>query len=195
MKKTARTHDDIRSKILESATRTIDSEGYSALNARKLAKAADCSVGTLYNVFGDLDGITYAVNLGTIRKLRGQMRDAVTDSMDTAGERLHAMADAYFDFAVAHQNRWEALFRFRPRGEVDGTVGQEADALFALLRDSVDIRVEDDALLALWAAVHGVVELASQKHLIYYSSGSERHYIHLIVETALRGFTANSSSR
>jgi len=186
-------HDDIREKTLRAARAVVDESGHTALNARNLAAAAECSVGTLYNVFGDLDGVIYALNLHTAQALRQTLTDALAGAGKEPYIRLLALADAYFDFAQAHPRRWEALFRFRAKGAVDGTVGREGDALFALLKDSVGGTVPDDALLALWAAVHGVVELATQQHLIHYASGSERRYLRLILDAAMKGFAAEKS--
>ncbi len=185
-----KSHDDIRAAALEAATGVIDADGYLALNARTLAAAAGCSVGTLYNVFGDLDGVIYAVNLRTANALYTALETAMKTAGRRPQDRLHALADAYFDFAVAHPRRWESLFRFRLKRKADGSVGRAGEALFNLLKDSVNGSVEDDALLALWAAIHGVVELATQQHLMFYASGSERRYLRLILDTAFKGFAA-----
>ena len=185
-----KSHDDIRTSALDAATEVIDDDGYLALNARALAAASGCSVGTLYNVFGDLDGVVYAVNLRTANALYAALEGAVKDAGHRPEDRLHALADAYFDFAQDHPRRWESLFRFRLKGKADGSVGREGEALFDLLKDSVNGMVEDDALLALWAAIHGVVELATQQHLMFYASGSERRYLRLILDTAFKGFAA-----
>ena len=182
-------HDEIRDRALRAARDTVRQRGHDALNARSLAVEAGCSVGTLYNVFGDLDGVVYALNLRTAQSLRGALSDALDGAGDGPHARLPVLADAYYDFAQAHPREWEALFRFRPRGDVDGSVGREGERLFALLRDAAGGAVPDDALLALWAAVHGVVELAAQQHLIYYASGSERRYLRLILDAALNGLT------
>lgn len=188
-------HDEIREKTLQAALAMVDADGHAALNARSLAKAAGCSVGTLYNVFGDLDGVVYAVNLHTTRALRRTLAGALAGAGKGPYARLLALAEAYMDFAAAHPRRWEAMFRFRAGGPVDGSVGREGEALFALLKESVGGVVPDDALLALWAAVHGVVELATQQHLIYYASGSERRYLRLILDAAFKGFAEEYSSR
>ena len=188
---TKKSHDDVRAAAIEAATGVVDAEGYHALNARKLAVAAGCSVGTLYNVFGDLDGVIYQMNLRTAQALHAELETAVKAAGRRPEDRLHALADAYFDFATAHPRRWDSLFRFRLKGKADGSVGRTGEALFGLLKDSVNGMVADDALLALWAAIHGVVELATQEHLMFYATGSERRYLRLILDTAFRGFAAD----
>jgi len=188
------THSEIREKTLHAALDVVDADGYAALNARSLATAAECSVGTLYNVFGDLDGVVYALNHRTAQALRHALQTGLETAGEAPRDRLSALADAYFDFATAHPRRWEMLFRYRVKGPVDGSVGRGGDALFALLKESVGGAVPDDALLALWAAVHGVVELATQQHLIYYASGSERRYLRLILHAAMKGFESENWS-
>ncbi len=186
--------DVIREKTLHAALAVVDESGHAALNARSLAATAGCSVGTLYNVFGDLDGVVSALNLQTVKALRQTLSDALDGAGKEPYARLSALADAYFDFAQDAPRRWEALFRARAKGPVDGMVREEGDALFALLKESVGGAVPDDALLALWAAVHGVVELATQQHLIYHASGSERRYLRFILDAAMKGFAADSAS-
>ena len=70
-------HKDIRAAALKSAEMIVVEEGLGALNARRVAAEADCSVGTLYNIFGQLDGLIDAVNLTTLRLLAEEVAEAV----------------------------------------------------------------------------------------------------------------------
>ncbi|MEO0993167.1 MAG: TetR/AcrR family transcriptional regulator [Pseudomonadota bacterium] len=171
---------DPRAAIAEAAGKILAAEGIGALTARRLAAAGGCSVGTLYNLFGDLDGVVRAVNRTSMAQLYVHLER--TEGQDCTA-RLLALAEAYRAFALAEPNRWEALFRHRltPPGPKAPAVEPEAAQLFALLRDRAGPGFDDDALTALWAAVHGVVELAVNKRLIGADIGAEPRYLKLVV--------------
>ena len=101
----------VQVRLLRIAERILEDEGLEAVQARRLAKEADCSVGTVYNVFGGLDGLIVAANTQTLRAF-GRAADVALRS--TAGNdiesRLLALALTYFDFAVTHDRRWRAVF-------------------------------------------------------------------------------------
>ncbi|MFK7746552.1 MAG: TetR/AcrR family transcriptional regulator, partial [Roseobacter sp.] len=53
---------DIRDRATAVAERIVLEKGGGALSARGLASELGISVGSLYNAFGDLDGVVRAVN-------------------------------------------------------------------------------------------------------------------------------------
>ena len=50
MRKTELSHDDLKKKAVMEAERLAQSGGLAAISMRPVAKAAQCSPGTLYNV-------------------------------------------------------------------------------------------------------------------------------------------------
>ena len=188
--KPRRPHGELKPLVVKLAEEIVEGEGLSGLNARRLALAADCSVGTLYNLFGHLDGIVRAVNLSSIAMLGQRLQKAVEAAPDAPEACLIAMADTYFDYALEHPHRWETMFRFRSETDSDETMAQAQESLFVLLRNSVGGQLEDDALRAMWAAVHGVAELAINRHLSGVLANHEKKYARLIVMAGLRGIEA-----
>ena len=57
--------------VIEIAERQIAEKGLAGFNARCVAAEAGCSVGTLYNLFENLDGIVIRVNSRTLHRLDG----------------------------------------------------------------------------------------------------------------------------
>jgi AcrR family transcriptional regulator len=55
--------------ILEIARGLIASKGLKLLKVRDIAEAADCSNGSVYNEFGDFDGVILTVNRETVQAL------------------------------------------------------------------------------------------------------------------------------
>jgi hypothetical protein len=54
--------DRQKSTIVKIARDILATEGLEGLQARRVAGAADCSVGTIYNLFGSLDMVIIAAN-------------------------------------------------------------------------------------------------------------------------------------
>src|SRR5258707_381817 len=55
--------------MLEIARGIIAAKGLRALKVRDVAEAADCSIGSVYNEFGDFDGLILTVNSETVQTL------------------------------------------------------------------------------------------------------------------------------
>ena len=53
---------EIREHVITAATRAIESKGLQGLKARPIAQRAGISVGSIYNLFGDLDELTRIIN-------------------------------------------------------------------------------------------------------------------------------------
>src|SRR5580700_9389202 len=99
-----------RHLILKAARAAIASKGLISLKIRDIAQAADCSIGSIYNEFGDFDGVILEVSRETIKAL--DARVSAVPSRD-AVEQLHGLADAYLGFATKHANLLRALYEHR----------------------------------------------------------------------------------
>lgn len=102
--------EKLRERILDLAEAILEKDGQEALKARRLAHEAQCSVGTLYNVFQDLDDVILRVNERTLQQLDAAIASMTEPLGDAPLEtRLHSVATAYLRFAIAHTSRWLAL--------------------------------------------------------------------------------------
>src|SRR5947207_2881346 len=104
-KKTRRRH-----LILAAAHATIASKGLISLKIRDIAQAADCSIGSIYNEFGDFDGVILEVSRETVRALDARL--AAVPDRDPV-EHLLGLADGYLGFATEHGNLLRALYEHR----------------------------------------------------------------------------------
>src|SRR5499433_3187767 len=96
--------------MLEIARGIIASKGLRSLKVRDVAEAADCSIGSVYNEFGDFDGLILTVNRETVRTLRARL-DAVPS--DDPIRQLHGLAATYLEFFTEHANLLRSLFEHR----------------------------------------------------------------------------------
>jgi len=102
--------DELEALLVAEGHRHIGEVGYARFSARAVAKAAGYSVGTIYNVFGSVDGLILAINARTVEHWIA----ALDAAMQRAGDdRIADLVRAYFDFARDHANAWAALYDHR----------------------------------------------------------------------------------
>ncbi|MDX2155728.1 MAG: TetR/AcrR family transcriptional regulator [Hyphomicrobiaceae bacterium] len=165
--------ETLRAQSVALAGAILEREGVEAVQARRIAREAGCSVGTLYNLFGDIDGLLIAVNAATLELLGSAVR---TEGEALAGEPLDAqltgLALAYMRFALTHRQRWEAVFKHRMKEgrEVPKSYVEDQDRLLGVIASALGGIVPDDTCRmatarGLFGAVHGIVALALDNRL------------------------------
>lgn len=186
-------HAEQRKAALEAAELIVVEEGLGALTARRVANETGCSVGTLYNIFGHLDGLIGEVNLSTFRQMAEEASRTIRALPKEAGreERLAALARMYLTYARTHRNRWMAVFEHRPQGPVDQRIQNAEQLLFARIIAAAGIdptganQAEADSLRMLLAAIHGVVTFAINRTI---PPADAERYVTLIVQAGVRGY-------
>ena len=157
--------DRLRVRILAASEEVLAQEGLAGVQARKIAGIADCSVGTLYNIFGDIDGLILQTNARTLDELGRLLKTVARRSAKAAlATRLNSLAIAYLDFASANQRRWRAVFDHRLPDTATLPESYQADRkqLLELIELQLthalpDAVARSDAAHALFSAVHGIV--------------------------------------
>src|SRR6266702_7157795 len=96
--------------LLEIARGLIAAKGLRSLKVRDVAEAADCSIGSVYNEFGDFDGLILTVNRETVQALTARLAAVPADDPI---RQLHGLAATYLDFATEHSNLLRSLFEHR----------------------------------------------------------------------------------
>jgi AcrR family transcriptional regulator len=187
--------DRLRTKLLAIGERLVGEEGLDGLQARRVAREADCSVGSIYNVFGDIDGFIAEVNTLTLQRMRVDLEAAVLDRADKSLRgSLLALANTYARFAIEHPNEWQAVFKHR-RPEGSPTLPryqQEQEQLLALIAahlTEIEAQSEKRARLArtLFGAVHGIVTLAVDDRMEGVVRSELDAQITLLVDVLVRG--------
>lgn len=191
----------IRARLLAAAREVLSNEGLAALQARRLARDAACSVGTLYNIFGDIDGLILAVNQVTLRALGEALEAAARNaSSRNLGERLMALARAYLAYACAHPKSWRAVFAHRlPDGVLlPHFYAADRSRLLALIEAELVAAITEPlhrrvAAHALFSAVHGIVQLSLDEKLVDFDAGQCERQMRFIVEHVAAGLTEDAS--
>lgn len=185
----------LRGVILKIAGEIVAREGLPAVQARRLAAEGGCSVGTLYNIFGDRDGLILAINRETLTALSVPLDAARRASARAAlDERLMALATAYMTFALENRNRWLAVFEFRLPDDAalpDDFVAERARLLGLLVEtigpDVPDAAQRQTAARALFGAAHGILHLAVNNRLSDFDRADLERDLRFIVTAAAAG--------
>jgi len=188
-------------KLLAIAEGILEREGLSQLQARRVAQEAGCAVGTVYNIFGDLDGLIVAANARTLEGLGAELQIAVQATAGgTPRERLMALALTYLGFALKSRLRWKAVFdhKMTDAHPVPASYRQDQLRLLALIEDALRASVEGDAertraSRALFAAVHGIVTVALESTLHIFDRDETEAQVRFLVDAVSRGLARDGA--
>ena len=181
--------------MIDIAERVLEREGLMSVQARRVTKEAECSVGTLYNVFNGLDGLIITVNTRTLKELGNVLTTVLSERAGApVGERLLALAMAYLTFAEAHPRRWRAVFehRFMSSKAAETLLGpyrEDQNELFRLVESLLEPTIADPVeragiAKALFSAVHGIVIIALDEKLGAYNRAETEARVRFIVEAS-----------
>ncbi|MGY4316700.1 AcrR family transcriptional regulator [Bradyrhizobium sp. JR3.5] len=190
-----------RTLLIEIARRYIATKGLRSLKVRDVAEAAGCSIGSVYNEFGDFDGLILTVNRETVQALTTRLKAVPADD---PLRQLHGLADAYLGFATEHANLLRSLFEHRmeddrPFPEDILAMVMDAFALMhaPLVRLLPDRDPDDVALLSrmMFSAVHGIITLGLEERMVAVPPEQLRERLAQFVDTHLAGLGASRSDQ
>lgn len=171
-------HPAVRETLVKTTLKLMEKGGLETVKARKVAELSGVSVGTIYNLFGNFDGLILAASVKVYEELQkvglaaAQRIEAALEAQQFATPRervlyrLSALADTYVGFVAANANRWNALLAFNRSRGLSGTedtlkhLGELMDIIGRMLDEAPLWKAKGERRLAaraLWSAVHGVV--------------------------------------
>ncbi len=190
----------VRETVIAAARRAMETKGIDAIKARYIANEAGISVGSVYNLFGDLDGLIRIVNGETYDELLALERSALKTARKqgaSAPEQMLALAAAYLDFVKSHQARWLATLAFNRAQSAAPPKWylQKEQALLGVIEDAIggfsglhDEQTRHLCARALWASVHGIVTMAVADGFLIRPVEDVWDQIRIIVEAVAKSF-------
>ena len=187
--------DRLKTTIVDVAREILTSDGLDALQARRVARGADCSVGTIYNLFGNLDMVIIAANAVTLSELHGALTGATRDASSLVG-KLDALAMTYLNFAVERTAEWRALFehRFTSNTTVPEWYLATQAEMFGIIEELLEPTIGEpiarhEAARALFSAVHGVISIAMDEKLGAFDKSATERQVQFVVRSIARGIS------
>lgn len=184
----------LKANTLLVAKRIVENEGLGALQARRIAQEAGCSVGTIYNLYDGLDDLIIRVNSGTLEDLGAKLSELEQSATGSLADNLTAMALAYLQFALDSQTAWRAVFEHQLAKDktVPDWYREHQATLFSIVEKKLAHVVTDGqqrkmAARALFAAVHGIVSIALDQKLGDFDYAATQAQVKFIVQSAAKG--------
>jgi len=184
---------DKRERVIEAAVKAMNAKGLDGIHARTLAARAGISVGSIYNLFSDLDELTRIVNAQTYDELHNEVSGALETAQarnEAPRDQLLALAERYLNYVETHQTRWLAVLAFnRGRSELPPKWYLEKEtSLFKVIEAALEAfpgaqnnKVRNNNARALWASVHGIVTIAVADGFLMQPIDDVRAQIEIVV--------------
>lgn len=183
---------ELKQAILETSYGVMAKQGVSAIRMRDLAKACNCAVGTIYNVFSTFEEIHFHLNLRTFTSLIERLISALKRSIAqklSIEELLPKIGWEYITFAKEDTYAWKALFEQAPVSEPPDWYIQKIDHYIQIVQDLLIINFQvsegeaNRLINYFWFAIHGVSSIVLNKKATNHSE----EFVQSYVDHCLRG--------
>jgi len=192
--------DELRRLLLDEARKIVAQDGLAALAVRPLAAAVGYSIGTVYNVFRNLDELILELNGETLDQLQAFAADRCAREIP-AEDKLLALADCYIEFMRRYGHLWSALLEHRvpPGVTLPDWYLVKVHRPFRLIEDALaplfpaegsSERLRTARLL--WASIHGICSLAGADKLNSNGDDEARWMAHSLVLNYVAGARARA---
>ncbi|MEW7007345.1 TetR/AcrR family transcriptional regulator [Lentilitoribacter sp. EG35] len=190
----------LKQRIFDAAFRRIEKNGLIGLRARDIAIEADCSLGSLYNAYTDLDDLILNVNSHILMMLSESIGQQPAENLDPE-ENLRLLAQRYMNFAYDNYNLWTSLFTHTmhdntpiPDWYLDRTNETFSKVIAPLLRLRPDLEQEEVSQMVrtLFSAVHGIIAINLQERFMSISRGALEEQLQNFVSIYAKGLTVEA---
>lgn len=181
------------SEALAAARELAEAEGLAGLTARRISEQIGCSVGTLYNVFDNLDTLILHLNANTFDALHEELLKL--DPNADAETRVRAAIGTYLGFVRDNENLWNVVFGHGWPSDhpIPDWYFAKTRELLTYLADSLRPLVPAgenqseqsyQTATALWSGLHGICSLAAAGKLGFVTSDT----VNALAEVMVRNF-------
>jgi AcrR family transcriptional regulator len=191
-----RQRDEVRARILATAWQIVREEGWQSLSIRKIADAIEYSVPVIYDHFANKEAILREFAKDGFRSLSKRMSQAKTKSDDPA-QQLHAMADAYWNFAFKNKEYYQVMFGLgMVCTEMEKCMPEKSTFRDLIMEPILAIQGKNDKNDAnaclkyhtFWSVLHGLISIKMMGN-----SDVSDELNKLVLDDAINGFIKNLS--
>lgn len=164
--------EELQEMAIVSAWNIMESDGQGALTVRKVAADLGYSVGTIYNLFENLDELSLRVK---VRVLDGIYEEFLkVDISHDPETNLFNLFEVYFRYTGEHASLWKSIFERldTSAGALPSWYSEAAVRPFAIVEtvlkplfDKDDEEGPATAARVIWGGVHGIASLAAGEQL------------------------------
>lgn len=170
----ARRSDHSRAELtklaLESARDIVRQNGLASLSGRKVTSKIGYTIGTLYQLFEDMDELVERMNTETLKALYLHCEKELSGG--TVATKLKALARRFSEFVAAHPQEWNAVmsYRFKDTHAMSDEYNAEIQRLFGLMERATEPLYAQDQheeqtldMALLWTSLTGLLGVASSE--------------------------------
>jgi|TARA_R110002124_G_scaffold30599_4_gene104959 AcrR family transcriptional regulator len=188
------TREELKEMSVISARKIIAAQGLSNLNMRRIAGDIGYTVGTLYNVFEDMDDLMMHINAATLDSLYEALEKDVPQTEKNAARALKKIAKTYIRFATENFNLWNVLTNYEQMTEEDRPdwYMEKTAQLFRMVEAHLApvcktaAKAERSAKI-LWASVHGICVLGLNGRLDITGADPVQSLTDTLIENYMKG--------
>lgn len=188
------TREELKEMSVISARKIIAAQGLGNLNMRRIAGDIGYTVGTLYNVFEDMDDLMMHINAATLDSLYETLNTHVPQNEQSATRALKKIAQIYIRFATENFNLWNVLTNYEQMTEETRPDWylQKTARLFRMVEEFLaplckNTAETEKSAKILWAGVHGICVLGLNGRLDITGAGSVQSLTDTLIENYIRG--------
>ena len=102
--------DNIQNLLIHIGRKIVKEKGASALTARKLSEASDCSVGAIYNQFSNMDNYVLVQNYITLDELSEKLQ--TVEKTNNPFVDMNNLLQNFVTFVLENNNLWFMLYNY-----------------------------------------------------------------------------------
>ena len=102
--------DNIQNLLIHIGSKIVKEKGASALTARKLSEASDCSVGAIYNQFSNMDNYVLVQNYITLDELSEKLQ--TVEKTNNPFVDMNNLLQNFVTFVLENNNLWFMLYNY-----------------------------------------------------------------------------------
>lgn len=172
-------HGDLRNSLIETGIEIMNREGIDKLSLRKTASLCGVSQAAPYSHFINKEDLLSAMQDHVIDQFMVILKNTILDCTDQSGpQMLIRLGKEYVMFFIKNPQYFHFIFS---QHEIAIDLSYDGDTqknfapfqLFKSLAFSVlsDLGIpeakQEDAVISMWATVHGLASLATMKNVYY----------------------------
>ena len=170
-------HKNLKNDLIEAGISLVAKEGLEGFSLRKVAGCCGVSHAAPYSHFENKDVLLEEMQNYITENFSNELEKAVFECKKQE-QILMALGKAYLHFFIAHPNYFIFLFG-KSRISLDLTPNANSEKNYKPFEifKSVVIQIlsqknyptekQNDAIIALWAFIHGITSLATMNNIIY----------------------------
>lgn len=188
------TKDELKDLILNTAIGIVKDEGFEKLTARRLAKDIGYTPGTIYNFYGSMDGLYFAINARTLKQLLEAIDTTPKNKKIT--DDIKDMAKKYMNFAHTNKELWLMVFN-QPLSHDEKAPDWYKDLVtdqFTPLENILEplfpgnkSKDKAKAARAIWASVHGICLMKETEKMTLISNRDAFQIIEYMIDNFIAG--------